>query len=101
MSSSHIRRTTRRPNQTHLGVAGRAVNGLRGFGELVGLALIVLGDVGRGRGRRLAGLVLGLGIAALGGGGADTDQQCKPGGGEVTQNRISKLEHPSTHKFPD
>jgi hypothetical protein len=37
----------------------------------------------------------------LGHGAADTEQQCKPGNGEVTQNRILNLEHPSTHKFPD
>ncbi len=56
-------------------VASRAVDGLGSFGEFVGLALIVLGHVGRGRaGRRLAGLVLALGIAALGGGASDTDQ---------------------------
>ena len=34
-------------------------------------------------------------------GASDTDQECKPGDGEVAQNRILKLKHTSTHKFPD
>ncbi len=85
-------------------VSGRPVDGLRRLDELIGLALVVLGGLGRlGRVCRpgLAGLVLGVGIAALGEGASDTDQQCKPGDGEVAQDRTLKLKHPSTHKFPD
>jgi hypothetical protein len=37
----------------------------------------------------------------LGEGGSGTDQKCKPGNGEVTQNRILNTQHPWTHKFPD
>jgi hypothetical protein len=37
----------------------------------------------------------------LGQSAADTEQECKPGNGEVTQKRTLNLEHPSTHKFPD
>jgi hypothetical protein len=46
-------------------------------------------------------LILGAKIAALSHGAADTKQECKPGNGEVTQNRTLNLKHPSTHKFPD
>ena len=67
------------PHQAHhaaaepdaFGIAGRAVDGLGGLDEFVGLALVVLGGVGRRCGGGFAGLVLGLGIAALGGGAAD------------------------------
>ncbi len=73
----------------------------RGLDEFVGLALVVLGGIGgTGRGR-LARLVLRAGIAALGEGAADTDQEGKRGNGEMAQNRTLKLKHPSTHKFPD
>ena len=85
-------------------VSGGAINGLRGFGEFVGLALIVLGGVrwlSPVRRRRFAALVLGPAVAALGESASDTDQQCKPGDGEAAQNRILKLKHPSKHKFPD
>jgi hypothetical protein len=100
------------PHQNHhpatepdaFGVSGRTVDGLLGFDEFVGFALIVFRGFGRrgriGR-RRLAGLVLGPKVAALGDRASDTDQQCKPGNGEVAQNRMSKLKHTSTHKFPD
>jgi hypothetical protein len=44
---------------------------------------------------------LGVGVAALGGSAADTDQEGKAGDSEVAQDRILKLRHPSTHKFPD
>jgi len=85
-------------------VSGRAIDGLGRFDEFVGLALIVLGRIGRwGRicRRRLARLILGAKVAALGDRSSDTDQECKPGDGEVTQDRILKLKHPSTHRFPD
>jgi hypothetical protein len=85
-------------------IAGRPTDGLRRFGEFVGLALIFLGCVSWlsriGR-RRFAGLLLGPTVAALGGGASNTDQQYKPGDGEVAQNRILELKQPSTHKFPD
>ena len=46
-----------------------------------------------------------LGVAALGKGVSGTDRPCKSGdksgNGEMAQNRILKLKHPSTHKFPD
>ena len=81
-------------------VSGRSTDGLGSFQELIGLALVILGDVGGGGRSRLAG-VLRAGIAALGEGAADTDQEGKPGNGEMAQNRTLKLKHPSTHKFPD
>ena len=84
------------------GVSGRAVNGLRRFHEFVGLALIVLGGIGGGSGIcRFGRLILGAKVAALGDRASDPDQKCKPGDGEVAQNRIFKLKHPTTHKFPD
>jgi hypothetical protein len=46
-------------------------------------------------------LILGLEVTALGERATDPDQQCKPGNGEVAQNRILKQKHTSTHKFPD
>ena len=78
-------------------VSGRAIDDLGRFGELVGLVLVgFLGGVGRlGRiCRRFAGLFLGVGVAALGDDGSGADQEGKPGDGEVTQNRILKLEAP-------
>ena len=99
------------PHQAHhaaaepdaFGITGRAVDGLRGLDEFVGLALIVLGGIGgRSRiSRGLAVLVLGVGVAALGGSTAQPDQEGKTGDSEVTQDRILKQRHPSTHKFPD
>jgi hypothetical protein len=101
------------PHQNHhpaaepdaFGVSGRTIDGLRRLDEFVGLALVVLAGIGGGRGRiccrRLAGLILGAKVAALGKGASNTEQQCKPGDGEVAQNRKFKLKHPSTHKFPD
>jgi hypothetical protein len=44
---------------------------------------------------------LGAKVAALGERAANTEQECEPGNGEVTQNRTLNLKHPSTHKFPD
>jgi len=100
------------PHQNHhaaaepdaFGVSGRTINGLRRFDEFVGFALIILGCIG-GSGRicrcRFARLVLGAKVAALRDRAADPDQKCKPGDGEMAQNHILKLKHPSTHKFPD
>jgi len=101
-----------KPHQAHhatakpdtFGVPGRPADGLRGFDEFIGLALIFLGGFG-GLGRigraRLGGLILGVNVAALGKGASDTDQQREPGDGEVAHERMLKLKHPSTHKFPD
>ena len=82
------------------GIAGRAVDGLRGLDEFVGLALVVLGGVGGIGGRRLAGLVRG-GRAALGENAARSDQEGKACNGEMAQNRTFEIKHPSTHTFPD
>jgi hypothetical protein len=85
-------------------VSGRAVDGLRRLDEFVGLALTVFGRIGR-RGRacrgRLARLILGAKVAALGEGASETDQQRESGCGNATQNRILEFEHPLTHKVPD
>jgi hypothetical protein len=84
------------------GVSGRAVNGLRGFHEFIGFALIVLGGIGGGGGIcRFGRLILGAKVATLGNRASNPDQKCKPGDGEVAQNRTFKLRHPTTHKFPD
>src|SRR5262249_21749129 len=64
-----------------LGIAGRSVDGLGGFGEFIGLALVFLCGV-RG-GRRLALLVVGVVVAALG--------QSAAGRGQKESNRNSKL----------
>jgi hypothetical protein len=45
-------------------------------------------------------LILSAKIAALRQSASNGKQQNKPGDGEVAQNRICKLKHPSTHKFP-
>jgi hypothetical protein len=37
----------------------------------------------------------------LGKSASGADQECKPGYGEVAQNPVLKLKHPSTHKFPE
>jgi len=108
------------PHQTYdaaaepdaFGVSGRAVEGLGGFDEFVGLALVVLGRIARLRRIAVGGLgllILGVGVSALGKRASARDRQrrshhkiCdKSGNGEMAQNRISKLKHPSTHKFPD
>jgi hypothetical protein len=90
------------------GVSGRAVERLGGLNEFVGLALIVPGRVGRRGpvcGPGLARLFLRMSVTALGKSASASDRQrkCrnKTGNGEMAQNRISKLKHPSTHKFPD
>jgi hypothetical protein len=101
-----------KPHQAHhattepdtFGIARRPVYRLRGLDEFIRLALVFLGGVGslgRIRGPRLAVLVLGVNIAALGKGASDTDQQDEPGDGKVAHERMLKLKHPSTHKFPD
>ena len=82
------------------GVSARAVDGLRGLQELVGLPLVIPGDIDGGGRSRLT-WILCAGIAALGKRAADTDQEGEPGNGEMAQNRTLKLKHPSTHRFPD
>ena len=84
-------------------VSGRAIEGLRRLDELVGLALVISGRIGRGgRGCRAGfGLILGTQIAALGDSAPDTEQQCETGCGETTQARILEPKHPLTHKIPE
>ena len=94
------------------GVSDWAVERLGGLNEFVGLALIVEGRVGRlGSAccRGLARLFLRVSVTALGESASASDRQRKShnktcdkcGNGEMAQNRILKLKHPSTHKFPD
>jgi hypothetical protein len=66
-------------------ISGRPVDGLRGLDKFVGLALTVLGGVGRGGRicRRLALLVLGAKVAALRQSASNANQEGKPGNGEV------------------
>jgi hypothetical protein len=101
-----------KPHQTHhastepdaFGVSGRPVNSVRSFHEFICLALIFLGGfggLGRIRCLRLGVLILGVNVAALGNSASDTDQEDEPGDGEVAHERMLKLKHPSTHKFPD
>jgi hypothetical protein len=73
-----------------------AIDGLGGFGEFVGLALVVLGGVCR----RLAGLIRGR-RPALGQRCANADHQGQPGKNEVAQHRKPTLKHPLTHKIPE
>jgi hypothetical protein len=87
-----------------LRISGWTVKDLGRLDEFVGLALAVLGGVGRigGTGcRRLLGLILGAKIAALGNGGADTDQEGEAGDGKATQKRIPEPKQQPTHKVPD
>ena len=83
-------------------VAGRAVDGLGGLGEFVGLALVVLGGVGGcGIGRAPAcRLVLGLRSPLWANALPIPISKCKPGNGEVTQNRILNLKHPRRINSP-
>ena len=101
-----------KPHQAHhattepdaFGVSGRPANGLRSLDEFIGLALIFLGCVGglsRIRCARFAVLILGVNVAALGKGASHTDQEGEPRDGEVAHERMLKLKHPTTHKFPD
>ena len=83
------------------GVAGWAVDNLGGFGELVGLALVVLCHVGGVRGSGLARLILGMGVATLGEGAWKTEQNNERGNREMTQQYVFGLEHASTHGFPE
>jgi hypothetical protein len=83
------------------GVTSWTVNSLGGFGELVGLALVVLGRVGGVWRPGLARLILGMGVAALGEGVSETEQNNERGNREMAQDYVFDLEHLSTHKFPE
>lgn len=95
------------PHQAHHAAAepdafripARSIDGLRRLDEFVGLALVVLGRVGRIG--SCGFLILGRGGAALGDGASDADQDGKSGNGEVAKNRGLKLKHPPTHTYPD
>jgi len=82
-------------------VACGAIDNLSGFRELIGLALVVPGGIGRTGRRWFAGLVRRGGRTALGKGRSETDGEGQAGNGEVTQKRNPKLKHPLTHKFPE
>ena len=81
-------------------VSGRAVDGLLGLDEFVGLALIVLGGVGRIGGGSFALVLRGL-VAALGERAANPDQEGQARDGEMARKRNSWTRHPSTHTFPN
>ena len=74
------------PHQAHhaaaepdaFGVSGRAVDGLGRLDEFVGLALVVLGGVGGIGGRRLAGLILGVGVPLWANAPADPIRRARP-----------------------
>src|SRR3954466_14940305 len=62
-------------------IAGRAIDGLRSLDELVGLALVIFGRIGRG-GRACRsgfGLILGAQVATLGESAPEPDQQREAG----------------------
>ena len=80
------------------GISGRAINGLGGFGELVGLALAVLGGVRR---RGFALLVLSVIVAALSEGTSQSEQEDSSGNSKMPQKPRPELKHAPTHKFPD
>ena len=83
------------------GVAGWAIDNLCGLGELVGLALVVLCRVGGVWSSGLARLILGMGVAALGEGVSETEQNNKRGNREMAQDCVFGMEHASTHGFPE
>jgi hypothetical protein len=68
-------------------ISGGPVEDLGRLDEFIGLALAVLGGIGRIGGTgcgRLLGLILGAKIATLGNGSSDTDQEREAGHGEAT-----------------
>lgn len=79
-------------------VSCRAVDRLRSFHELVGLALAVLGCVA---GSLLGGCVLRPEVAALSDGGPDPDKQSKGRNGDSLKNGNSKPGTNPTHEIPD
>jgi hypothetical protein len=82
------------------GVAGWAVDGLGGFGELVGSALIVASGIGR-TGRRFGGLIGGCGCPTLGKCGANAEDQRQPGNDQITQSRNMPMKYSLMHEFPN
>lgn len=79
-------------------VSGRAVDGLRGFHELVGLALAFLGRIAGGL---FGSVVLSPEIAALRDCGPDSDKQCEGRNGNSLKNGNSKPVTNPTHEIPD
>ena len=79
-------------------VSARAVDGLGRLDEFVGFPLIILGTVRSGGGSLT--LILRGRVAALGK-SSRAEQEGKRGNGEVTQDHMLNLKHPSTHTFPD
>lgn len=79
-------------------VSGRAVDCLRRFDELVGLALAVLGGVRRSR---LGSVILSAAIAALGDSGPDPDEQRQSRDGDALKNCNSKPGTNPTHEIPN
>src|SRR5262249_15865613 len=88
------------PEPDAFGVTGRAINGLRSFGELVASALIVLNRV-VGIGGGLPRLVPGAQGPAPGIRAADTHPNGEARRGQAAQGSILNAKHRSTHKFPD
>jgi hypothetical protein len=82
------------------GIAGWAVDGLGGFGEFVGSALIVASGIG-GAGSRFGGLIGGCGCSTLGKYGANAENQCQPGNDQITQSRNMPVNYSLTHEFPN
>lgn len=83
------------PEPDAFGISGWAVDGLRRLDELVGLALIFLGRIGRTIGGRLA-----LVLTALGKNLTRGKQQDQSGDREMAQYPDLSLKHP-THTFPE
>src|SRR5438874_819977 len=78
--------------------------GGRCCGEFVGPTLTILGRIGwlsRIGGGGFTRLILGTAVTTLGQRASKAYQQYKNRAGEVAQNQILELRHPSTHKFPD
>jgi hypothetical protein len=82
------------------GVAGWAIDGLGGFGKLVGSALIVASGIGRAGGR-FGGLIRGCGCPTLGERGANAEDQCQSGNNQMTQSRNMPVKYSLTHEFPN
>jgi len=89
------------PKPDTFGVAGWAIDNLGGFGELIGLALVVLCRVGGVWSSGLARLILGMGVAALGEGASESEQNNERGNREMAQHCVFGLEYASTHGFPE
>ena len=79
-------------------ISGGAVDRLRRFDELIGLALAVPGGIPGGL---LWGGFLGAAIAALGDGCPDPDKQGEGRNGDALKNCNSKPGTNPTHEIPD